>query len=156
MSVSPAAKRDRIAGAGATVDASAPHYDAAEDLAKVHAARTGATFVSPCTGVELMAGQGTVALEILEELPTVRTMITNVGGGGLCGGMGGFLNDAAPHVTLIGAQSDRTDAMARAMRAGAPNGAAPQRQPIHVADKVGRNQMCPCGSGLKFKKCHGK
>jgi threonine dehydratase len=67
-----------------------------------------------------MAGQGTVALEILEDLPTVRTMITNVGGGGLCGGMGGFLNDAAPHVALIGAQSEHTNIMARAIAAGAP------------------------------------
>jgi threonine dehydratase len=119
-SVSPAAKRDRITGAGATVDASAPHYDAAEELAKAHAKHTGATFVSPCTGVELMAGQGTVALEIIDELPTVKTIVTNVGGGGLCGGMGGYINDAAPHVTLIGAQSDRTDAMARGLKSGAP------------------------------------
>jgi threonine dehydratase len=118
--VSPAAKRDKISGAGATVDASAPHYDAAEELARAHAKRTGATFVSPCTGVDLMAGQGTVALEILEDLPGVKTIITNVGGGGLCGGMGGYLNDAAPQVTLVGAQSDRTDAMARSMKANAP------------------------------------
>lgn len=123
-SVSPAAKRDRITTMGATVDASAPHYDAAESLAKAHAARTGATFVNPCTGAELMAGQGTVALEILEDLPGVRTIITNVGGGGLCGGMGGFLNDAAPSVTLIGAQSGRTDAMARALRTNAAAGDA--------------------------------
>jgi threonine dehydratase len=119
-SVSPAAKRDRISASGATVDASAPHYDAAEALAKAHAARTGAVFVNPCLGVELLAGQGTVALEILEDLPAVKTMIANVGGGGLCGGMGGFINDAAPQVTLIGAQSDRTDAMARALKTNAP------------------------------------
>ncbi|HEY3061707.1 MAG TPA: preprotein translocase subunit SecA [Chloroflexota bacterium] len=41
------------------------------------------------------------------------------------------------------------------MRAAGSNGAA-QRQPIHVGDKVGRNQLCPCGSGLKYKRCHGK
>lgn len=119
-SVSPAAKRDRIAAAGATVDATAPHYDAAEALAKAHAVRTGATFVNPCTGIELMAGQGTVALEILEDLPAVRTIVTTVGGGGLCGGMGGFLNDAAPQVALLGAQNEHTDAMARAIAANAP------------------------------------
>lgn len=123
-SISPTAKRDRITAMGATVDATAPHYDAAESLAKAHAVRTGATFVNPCTGVDLLAGQGTVTVEILEDLPTVRTIITNVGGGGLCGGMGGFLNDAAPSVTLIGAQGDRTDAMARALRANAPAGDA--------------------------------
>lgn len=121
-SVAPAAKRNRITAAGATVDASAPHYDAAEALARAHAARAGATFVSPCTGVELLAGHGTVALEIVEDLPAVRTIVTSVGGGGLCGGMGGFLNDAAPQVALIGAQSERTNAMARALAAGGPAG----------------------------------
>lgn len=119
-SVSPAAKRDRITRSGATIDASAPHYDAAEDLARAHAARTGATFVSPCTGHDLLAGQGTVALEICEDLPGVRTIVTNVGGGGLCGGMGGFLNEAMPGVALVGAQSEHTDAMARAIAAGHP------------------------------------
>jgi len=119
-SVAPAAKRDRITASGATVDASAPHYDAAEALAKGHAARTGITFVNPCLGIDLLAGQGTVALEILDDLPTVRTIVTNVGGGGLCGGMGGFLNDAAPQVTLIGAQNEHTNAMARAIAANAP------------------------------------
>ncbi len=118
--VSPAAKRDRITAMGATLDASAPHYDAAEELAKAHATRTGATFVNPCLGLDLLAGQGTVALEILEDLPTVRTIIAGVGGGGLCGGMGGYLREAAPHVALIGAQSERTDAMARALAANAP------------------------------------
>lgn len=119
-SVAPAAKRERIAAAGATVDATAPHYDAAEALARAFAARTGAAFVSPCTGIELLAGQGTVALEIVNDLPAVRTIVTSVGGGGLCGGMGGFLNDAAPRVTLVGAQSEHTDAMARALAANAP------------------------------------
>lgn len=119
-SVAPAAKRDRIAAAGAKVDATAPHYDAAEELARAFGARTGATFVSPCTGLELLAGQGTVALEIVEELPDVRTIVTNVGGGGLCGGMGGFLNDAAPRLTLVGAQSAHTNAMARALASDAP------------------------------------
>ena len=119
-SVSPEAKQNRIRASGARIDASAPHYDAAEEMARAFAATTGATFVSPCTGRNLLAGQGTVALEILEDLPDVRTIVTNVGGGGLCGGMGGFLNDAAPRVTLVGAQSEHTNIMARALAAGAP------------------------------------
>ena len=119
-SVSPRAKRDRVTAMGAIIDATAPHYDAAEALALAHAERTGATFVNPCLGLELLAGQGTVALEIVEDLPGVRSIVTNVGGGGLCGGMGGFLNEAAPHVALIGAQSEHTDAMARAIAAGTP------------------------------------
>ena len=40
--------------------------------------------------------------------------------------------------------------------AGAGDAAAAAAQPVHVGQKVGRNDPCPCGSGLKYKKCHGK
>jgi threonine dehydratase len=119
-STAPAVKRDRIAALGATVDASAANYDAAELLARAHAARTGATFVSPCTGRELLAGQGTVALEILEDLPALGTIVVAVGGGGLAGGVGGLLRGEAPGVHIIGAQGERTNAMALALRSGMP------------------------------------
>jgi threonine dehydratase len=116
----PAVKRDRIAELGATVDASAANYDAAESLARAHAERTGAMFVSPCTGRTLLAGQGTVALEVMEELPMLATIIVAVGGGGLVGGIGGFLRAEAPHVRIVGAQSERTNAMALALTSGLP------------------------------------
>lgn len=119
-STAPAVKRDKIAALGATVDASAANYDAAEVLARAHAAHTGATFVSPCTGRELLAGQGTVALEILEDLPALATIVVAVGGGGLVGGVGGLLRGEAPGARIIGAQSERTNAMALALRSGMP------------------------------------
>ena len=117
---SPAVKRDKIAATGATIDATAGHYDAAEALARAEAARTGATFVSPCTGYALLAGQGTVALEAHDDLPEMGTILAGVGGGGLAGGIAGFLRDAAPEVRILGAQSERTNAMALALRAGVP------------------------------------
>ncbi len=116
----PSVKRDRIAALGATVDASAANYDSAESLARAHAARTGATFVSPCCGRTLLAGQGTVALEVLEELPSLRTIVVAVGGGGLAGGIGGLLRAEAPHVRIAGAQSERTNAMSLALASGRP------------------------------------
>jgi threonine dehydratase len=116
----PAIKRDRIAELGATVDASAASYDAAESLAREHAARTGATFVSPCCGRTLLTGQGTVALEVIEELPSLRTIVVAVGGGGLAGGIGGLLRAEAPHVHIAGAQSERTNAMSLALASGRP------------------------------------
>ncbi|MFN0097137.1 MAG: threonine/serine dehydratase [Gemmatimonadaceae bacterium] len=114
----PAVKRDGIAACGATVDASQPTYDGAERAAREAAARTGATFVSPCTGRNLLAGAGTVALEILEDLPTLRAVVVCVGGGGLVGGMGGYLKGAAAGVRVLGAQSVRTNAMALALAKG--------------------------------------
>ena len=116
----PAVKRDKIAAAGATIDATAEHYDAAERLARAHAVRAGATFASPCTGYDLLAGQGTVALEVLDELDDLGTIIAGVGGGGLIGGIAGFLRDEAPRVRILGAQSERTNAMALAITSGQP------------------------------------
>lgn len=117
-STAPAVKRDKIAALGAIVDASQPSYDAAEDAAKAYAARSGATFVSPCTGRHLLAGAGTVALEIFDERPETSTLVVCVGGGGLVGGMGGFVRDAARHVRVLGAQSIKTNAMTLALAAG--------------------------------------
>jgi threonine dehydratase len=116
----PAIKRDRIAGFGATVDASAANYDDAEVLARAHAARTGATFVSAYAGLPLLAGQGTVALEILEALPSLRTIIVPIGGVGLASGIAGLLRAEAPAVRIVGAQSERSNAMTIAMATGMP------------------------------------
>ena len=116
----PSVKKDRIAAFGATVDATAAKYDDAEILARAFAARTGSTYVSPCTGRELLAGQGTVALEILEALPSLRTIVVPVGGAGLVGGIAGLLRVEAPGVRIVGAQSERTNAMTLAMASGVP------------------------------------
>jgi threonine dehydratase len=113
----PRVKRDGIAALGATVDAESPHYDAAMERAIAFAAEHGATFVHPCTGRALLAGQGTVAAEILEDLPELATLIVPVGGGGLLGGCGALLRNAAPRVRIIGAQSENTAAMALSLEA---------------------------------------
>ncbi|MHB8839408.1 MAG: threonine ammonia-lyase [Gemmatimonadaceae bacterium] len=114
----PAVKKEGIARRGAHVLDEARDYDDAMVRARAVAAETGATFVHPCLGVPLLAGQGTVAVEVLEELPELKTVLVCVGGGGLLGGMGAFLLSAAPHVRLIGVQSERTNAMALALEAG--------------------------------------
>jgi threonine dehydratase len=114
----PAVKRDGIAALGAEVDATHADYDAAHHAAELFAREHGLTFVNPCAGEPLLAGQGTVGLEILEELPDVRAMIVPVGGGGLVGGIAALLREAAPTVRIIGAQSERTDAMAASLAAG--------------------------------------
>src|SRR3954466_571986 len=82
----PQVKRDGIRALGATVDDSQPHYDAAMDSAKAFAADRGSRYINPCLGDDLLAGQGTVALEILAECPGIETIVLSVGGGGLLGG----------------------------------------------------------------------
>ena len=113
----PDIKKQGIRALGATVDDSAPHYDAAHELAVKHARRTGATFVSPQDGDGVFAGQGTVAIEILEELPQLASVVVSVGGGGLLGGVGRYLRSRAPQVRVIGAQGDRSNAMTESVAA---------------------------------------
>ena len=114
----PLVKREGIAAMGAEVDASQPDYDSAHEAALAAAHRDGMTFVSPCTGRPLLAGQGTVGLEILEDLPGVRTLVVPVGGGGLAGGIAVLVRAVAPHVRIVGAQSELTNAMAAALSTG--------------------------------------
>ena len=113
----PAVKRDGIAALGASVIADAPHYDAAHEAAVAFAEAHGAAFVNPCAGEMLLAGQGTVALEILEELPDLGTLVLPVGGGGLLGGCASLVRRVAPRARIVGAQSEHTDAMARSVAA---------------------------------------
>lgn len=114
----PQVKRDGITALGASIDTSQPHYDAAMDAAKLFASHHGATFINPCLGEMLLAGQGTVALEILGDLPDLKTLVVNVGGGGLLGGCSALLRTIAPDVRIAAAQSVNTAAMAKSLAAG--------------------------------------
>lgn len=115
----PAVKREGIAALGAVVDASSPTYDAAAAAARRFATEHGATFIDPCSGATLLAGQGTVALEIVSYLPSVATLALSVGGGGLAGGCASLLRRVAPRTRIVGAQSERTAAMTRSLAGGA-------------------------------------
>jgi threonine dehydratase len=111
-------KRAGIAALGAEIDSTQPHYDAAMEAAVAFAAERGATFVNPCAGEMLLAGQGTVALEILEEIPGLATLIAGVGGGGLLGGCASLMRAVSPRVRIVGAQGENTAAMSLSLAAG--------------------------------------
>jgi len=113
----PAVKRDGIMRLGARVDNTQPHYDAAMAAARAYGERERMRFLHPCLGDDLLAGQGTVGVEILEDEPNVQVVIVPVGGGGLVGGMAGYLRGTAPNVRVLGAQSMATDAMTRSLNA---------------------------------------
>jgi threonine dehydratase len=117
-STAPKVKRDGIAALGATLDTSQPHYDAAMAAAKAFAAERGLTYINPCLGNALLAGQGTVAFEILSELPAVASVVVPVGGGGLLGGVASLARRVAADVLIHGAQSVNTAAMSRSVEAG--------------------------------------
>jgi threonine dehydratase len=82
----PASKRSAIAARGATVHVFGPDCVDTEQHARAQAAQLGATYVSPYNDVEVIAGQGTIALELLEQVPALGTVYVALGGGGLlCG-----------------------------------------------------------------------
>jgi len=117
----PATKKARIRSYGATLQEVDGTYDDAEAAAKEWSRETGAVFVHPYADPRVVAGQGTVGIEILEDLPQVRDVIVPVGGGGLIAGIGAAIRSAAgTGVRVIGVQSEATRAMYDSFAAGRP------------------------------------
>jgi threonine dehydratase len=114
----PRVKRERIGALGADLRLVEGDYDDAHAEALAHARREGMPYIHAYSDPDVVTGQGTVALEILERLPEVATVVVPIGGGGLVGGVGGALRALAPGVRVIGAQSEATRAMHDSWRAG--------------------------------------
>ncbi|MBX3270964.1 MAG: pyridoxal-phosphate dependent enzyme [Sandaracinaceae bacterium] len=116
----PAVKREGIAAAGATLEVvDARGYDAVEAHAKELARARGLAFVSPFDDPAVAAGNGgTVGLEVLEDLPSVRTLVAPVGGGGLIAGLAAARRVAGASFALVGVQSEACPAMARSLEEG--------------------------------------
>ncbi|MEQ4301220.1 threonine ammonia-lyase [Plantactinospora sp. B6F1] len=103
----------RVEFVGNTVDES---LVAAEDFAN----RTGAVFIHPFDHRDVIAGQGTVALEILEQCPEVRTLVAGVGGGGLVSGVAVAAKALRPDIRVIGVQAAGAAAFPASLKAGEP------------------------------------
>ncbi|WP_439957328.1 threonine ammonia-lyase [Nocardia inohanensis] len=105
---------------GATVHQVGETID--ESLAAAHefAAQTGATLVHPFDHLDIVSGQATVALEILEQIPDVGTVLVPTGGGGLLAGIAGALQRLAPQVRVIGVQAAEAAAWPASLAAGKP------------------------------------
>jgi threonine dehydratase len=80
----------------------------------------GYTFIHPYDDPEVIAGQGTLGLEIVEDLPGVDTVILPVGGGGLAAGVAVAVKGRKPEVRLIGVQTAQVPSLEAALQAGAP------------------------------------
>jgi len=83
-------------------------------------AETGAIFVSPFAAPDVIAGQGTVGLEILEEFPEVEQIVVAVGGGGLISGIAQAVKAIRPEVRIVGVEPEHSSAMWQALRVGEP------------------------------------
>ncbi|MFB9514255.1 threonine ammonia-lyase [Streptomyces purpureus] len=105
--------------------------------AEEYAHNTGAVFIHPFDHPDIIAGQGTVGLEILEQCPEVRTIVVGVGGGGLAAGIGVAVKSLRPDVRVVGVQAAGAAAYPPSMKAGRP---VALESPQTMADgiKVGR------------------
>ncbi|MET9051114.1 threonine ammonia-lyase [Streptomyces rhizosphaericola] len=105
--------------------------------AQEYAARTGAVFIHPFDHPDIIAGQGTVGLEILEQCPEVRTIVVGIGGGGLAAGIAVAVKALRPDVRIVGVQAEGAAAYPPSLAAGHP---VSLDDPVTMADgiKVGR------------------
>ncbi|MGH3766872.1 MAG: threonine ammonia-lyase [Pseudonocardiaceae bacterium] len=88
--------------------------------ARCFARDTGAVFIHPFDHPDVLAGQGTVGLEVLEQLPDVGTVLVPTGGGGLLGGIAAAIKGAKPDVKVIGVQAEAAAVWPVSLAAGSP------------------------------------
>ena len=112
----PIAKVQATQGYGAKVVLSGDCYDDAYAKACEICDEEGATFLHPYNDLEVIAGQGTLGLEILSDLPTVDIVIVPAGGGGLLSGVAACIKQINPRIRVIGVQAEGADAIARSFR----------------------------------------
>lgn len=116
----PMIKQGRCRALDANVILSGDNIAEAKLAADKLVERDGLTYIHGFDGAEVIAGQGTVALEVLEQVPDVDAVIVPVGGGGLIAGMGLVLKSMKPSVEVIGVEPIRAASFAAALKAGAP------------------------------------
>ncbi len=114
----PIAKIQATEGYGAKVVLCGECYDDAFEKAMEICREEDATFLHPFDDYEVMAGQGTVGLEILSQLPTVDTVVVPVGGGGLLAGVSACIKQVNPRVKVVGVQAEGANAVVRSFHEG--------------------------------------
>jgi len=107
-------------GFGAEVILHGTNYDEACEEALRRCAEEGRTFVHPFDDAEVINGQGSIGLELLEQVPDLEAVVVPVGGGGLISGVGCALKESNPRIRVIGVEPEKLPSMLRAREAGAP------------------------------------
>jgi threonine dehydratase len=114
----PLAKITATQGYGAKVVLAGLGYNEAYERAREIQAETGATYIHAFDDPDVIAGQGTVGLEILSDLPNVDAIITSIGGGGLISGIATVVKALKPDVRIYGVEAAGAPAMRAALDAG--------------------------------------
>ena len=118
--MTPLVKVNATRGYGADVVLHGANYDEAYEEACRLAVLEGLVFIHPFDDPAVISGQGTVALEILEQVPDVEAMVVPIGGGGLISGIACAVKSLRPEVRVIGVQAARMPSMQSALREHKP------------------------------------
>jgi len=133
-SLVPGNKVAAISDLGGDVCIVGSSQDEAEQHALDIASQQGVTYVPPFDDPHIIAGQGTIGLELLEDLGRVDTVLVGLSGGGLMSGIAIALKAANPHVRLVGVSMERGAAMFESVRHGHP---VEVREEESLADSLG-------------------
>jgi threonine dehydratase len=114
----PPAKAEKLERWGAKVIWEGEVWDDANAGALAAAGREGMTYVHPFAEAEVMAGQGTLALEALADAPAIDLFVTAIGGGGLIGGVATAVKGRSPGTRMIGVEAAGAPKIHRSLRAG--------------------------------------
>lgn len=115
---SPIAKIQATKGYGADVILHGESFDDALQFALEESERSGATFIHPFNDENIIAGQGTIGLEILDELPDVEVVAVPVGGGGLVSGIAIAIKETNPDVEIYGVEASSASSMKESLESG--------------------------------------
>lgn len=111
----PKAKVEKIKYYGAEAVQSGKSYDEAHKIAVEEMQRNDMTYIDSCSDIQLIAGQGTVGLEIMEQNPDIDIIVVPIGGGGLITGVGVAAKHMKPSVKIVGVQTAACPAMVKAL-----------------------------------------
>ncbi|HEY2781702.1 MAG TPA: pyridoxal-phosphate dependent enzyme [Steroidobacteraceae bacterium] len=128
---SPQAKQAAVRRYGGEVVLCEPTLAARESTARQVMERTGAAFIHPYNDLRVMAGQGTTAIELLEDVPDLDVILCPVGGGGQLSGIAVAAKDLKPGVRVVGVEPAGADDAARSLKAGH---IIPMLEPRTIAD----------------------
>jgi len=116
----PLPKVEATRGYGAEVRLEGATFDDALAASWAYAEATGATYVHPFDHPDVIAGQGSLGLEVLEQVPEVGTVVVPIGGGGLASGVASALKLSRPQVRIVGVQAAGAAALPDSLAAGRP------------------------------------
>jgi threonine dehydratase len=118
---------------GAQIRTFGATIDEALRAAKEHAELTGATLIHPFDHTDIVAGQGTIGLELLEQCPQARTVVVSVGGGGMISGIALAMKAVRPELRIVGVHAKGAASFPESLRAGRP---VPLESMATIADGI--------------------